>query len=129
MLSRRKMMSRAKTDFFKKPRKGIEHRQDVKPREKRSAEDARARAHNDKFAETPEAGDGEIQEVDQRQVMIDRITEFVVGAAAGGMVGFFAAKLIGLAYGDAHGLLSSLALYGVVFGGGINAVFLHKAPK
>jgi hypothetical protein len=48
---------------------------------------------------------------------------------AGGVLGFVAARLIGMVYGDAHGLLSSLALYGVVFGGGINAVFLHKAPK
>jgi hypothetical protein len=123
------MMSRAKDDFFKKPRRGIEHRQDVKPRANRSEDEARARYQNDKFAETPEAGDGEMQEIDPRQVVFDRVTEFAVGAAAGGVLGFAAAKLLGMAYGDAHGLLSSLALYGVVFGGGINAVFLHKAPK
>jgi hypothetical protein len=129
MLSRKnRMMSRAKDDFFRKPRKGVEHRQDVKPRVERSEADARARVRSEDFAETPEAGDGAIQEVDQAQVFKDRATEFVVGAAVGGIAAFILAKVLALVLGDPWSA-SSLAWYGVVFGGGINAAFLRKAPR
>lgn len=129
MLSRRKMMGRAKEDFFRKPRRGIEHRQDVKPRANRTEAEKAARLKGDKFAETPEAGDGEMREVDQRQLMLDRLTEGIVGATVGGLIGFGAGKLAGMVYGGSHQLLWTLALYGIVAGAAINALFLHKAPK
>jgi hypothetical protein len=129
MLSKRKMMGRAKEDFFRKPRRGIEHRQEVKPRANRTDAENAARLKGDKFAEVPEAGDGEMREVDQKQVVFDRITEGIVGATVGGLVGFGAGKLVGMAYGGTHQMVWTFVLYGLVAGAAINVLFLHKAPK